>query len=121
MFDLTDVDLLLSTTRAVRRRLDLRGPVEGLPLGEVTAVLGSIYPAVWSFQLALRSRGLGSVFTTAHLLRAGEIAALLGIPPEYTQTCLIPVAYTIGTDFAPARRRPVEEVVSWNGWEPAAG
>jgi nitroreductase len=82
----------------------------------LASLLGSIYPAVWSFMLALRSRGLGSTFTTAHLLRAEAVAALLGIPDTYAQTCLLPVAYTKGTEFRPARRRPVEEVVFWDRW-----
>lgn len=83
---------------------------------EVTAVFGSIYPAVWSFQLALRSRGLGSVFTNAHLLRAAEVAEILGIPDGVTQTCLIPVAYTKRRDFSPPPRRPLADVVRWNRW-----
>ena len=77
---------------------------------------GSIFPAVWSFQLALRSRGLGSTFTTAHLLGEARIRDLLGVPPDFTQTCLIPVAHTLGDDFSPPPRRPVEEFIGWNGW-----
>ncbi len=86
-------------------------------LAEVSGVFGSIYPAVWSFQLALRSRGLGSVFTNAHLLRAEEVAAILGIPSGVTQTCLIPVAYTKRADFSPPPRRPLADVVRWNRWD----
>jgi nitroreductase len=86
-------------------------------LAEVTGVFGSIYPAVWSFQLALRSRGLGSVFTNAHLLREQEIATILGIPSGVTQTCLIPVAYTKRRDFSPPPRRPLADVIRWNRWE----
>jgi nitroreductase len=77
---------------------------------------GSIYPAVWSFQLALRSRGLGSVLTTLHLAREREAADLLGIPDGILQAGLVPVAYYTGDDFKPARRRPVEDVTSWNEW-----
>lgn len=76
----------------------------------------SIYPAVWSFQLALRSRGLGSCITTAHLFRAAEAAELLGIPDGFVQACLVPVAYYTGGDFRPAARRPVEEVTYWDRW-----
>ena len=78
---------------------------------------GSIYPAVWSFQLALRSRGLGSAFTTLHLPYADDAAELLGIPDGVVQTALIPVAYFTGEDFQPAARRPVEEITYWNGWK----
>jgi nitroreductase len=78
------------------------------------ASYGSIYPAVWSFQLALRSRGLGSAFTTAHQFDQPAMARILGIPEAWDQTCLIPVGYTTGGDFAPSPRGPVEQVVVWN-------
>jgi nitroreductase len=80
------------------------------------APLGSIVQAGWSFQLALRARGLGSTWTTLHLRRAKETAELLGIPAGVTQVSLIPVAYTKGLDFKPARRPPVEGITHWNGW-----
>jgi nitroreductase len=80
------------------------------------AVYGSIIPATWSFQLALRSRGLGSVFTTFHLFSADKVAAVLGIPDGVTQVALLPVAYTLGTDFKPAQRPPVEQITYWNTW-----
>ncbi|MFP6797232.1 MAG: nitroreductase family protein [Pseudomonadales bacterium] len=76
----------------------------------------SIYPAVWSFQLALRARGLGSCLTTLHLAYADEAAALLGIPEGITQTALLPVAYTVGADFKPAKRPPVSGITYWNSW-----
>jgi nitroreductase len=76
----------------------------------------SIYPAVWSFQLALRSRGLGSVITTAHLFHKEEAAELLGVPPGYVQACLVPVAYYTGDDFRPAGRHPVEDVTFIDRW-----
>jgi nitroreductase len=78
---------------------------------------GSILPAVWSFMLALRSRGLGSAWTTIHLLREREMAELLGIPYEtHLQAGLFPIAYTIGTEFRRAARLPVGEVIRYNGW-----
>ena len=76
----------------------------------------SIYPAMWSFMLALRSRGLGSCLTTVHLFHSAEAAALLGIPDGMLQTALIPVAYFTGDDFRPAVRRPVEEITFWDEW-----
>ncbi len=78
---------------------------------------GSILPAVWSFQLALRSRGLGSTYTTLHLPHEKEAAELLGIPDHVTQAGLLPVAYTKGTDFKPADRPPVEGITYWDGWK----
>ncbi len=76
----------------------------------------SIYPAVWSFMLALRSRGLGSVMTTVHLYHRDEADQLLGVPHGFVQACLVPVAYTMGTDFRPAARRPVREVAFLDRW-----
>jgi nitroreductase len=81
---------------------------------------GSILPAVWSFQLALRSRGLGSAWTTLHLDYESEAAELLGIPPTVSQVALIPVAYYVGDDFRPGTRRRAEEVTYWNGWKGVA-
>jgi nitroreductase len=78
--------------------------------------LGSIIQAAWSFQLALRARGLGSTWTTLHLGQADAAAELLGIPDGVTQVSLIPVAYTEGLDFRPARRPPVTEITHWNHW-----
>jgi nitroreductase len=91
--------------------------VPGSTNGSVAALYGSIVPAMWSFQLALRSRGLGSCYTTLHLNREGETRALLGIPDNVTQAGLLPVAYTKGTDFKPAERRPVEEITYLDAWK----
>ncbi|TMA34807.1 MAG: nitroreductase family protein [Deltaproteobacteria bacterium] len=81
---------------------------------------GSILQAIWSFMLALRARGLGSAWTTGHLWRERETAELLGIPyAHYMQAGLFPVAYTLGTHFEPAHRKPVAEVLRWNRFEGA--
>lgn len=79
----------------------------------------SLFPAVWSFCLALRSRGLGSCWTTLHLLNGGErqVADILGVPyDEYSQGGLFPIAYTKGTDFRPAKRLPAADLTHWNSW-----
>jgi nitroreductase len=85
-------------------------------LVDSAGLFGSIYPAVWSFQLALRSRGLGSAFTTLHLPFAAEVEELLGIPEGVVQTALIPVAYFTGDDFKPAVRPAVEGITYWDTW-----
>jgi nitroreductase len=77
----------------------------------------SIIPAGWSFLLALRSRGLGSVWTTMHLAKEREVAEILGIPSTVTQAALFPVAYTVGTKFRPAARPPAETITCWDDWE----
>jgi nitroreductase len=79
---------------------------------------GSILPAVWSFMLAARERGLGTAWTTIHLMNGGdaEAAELLGIPEGVTQAGLFPVAYTLGTDFKPATRLPLAPITHWEQW-----
>lgn len=97
----------------------LQGRVEQAPLGLSASFWASLFPAAWSFMLALRSRGLGSCWTTLHLLGEGEkqAAEVLGIPyDQYSQGGLFPVAYTKGTDFRPAKREPIETVVHWDSW-----
>jgi nitroreductase len=95
----------------------VEGRMEGKPNALVASKFGSIVPAAWSFMLAARSRGLGSAWTTFHLLHEREAAELLGIPyDDVTQVALIPVAYTIGTDFKPGRRKPLDSMVHWDGW-----
>lgn len=81
-----------------------------------TSIYGSIFPAVWNFQLALRSRGLGSTLTTIHLLKEQEIADLLGIPDDVMQVGMLPVAYTKGTEFKSAKRPPPETITHFNSW-----
>jgi nitroreductase len=97
--------------------------IEGRTDGDGTfaqaTLYGSILPAAWSLMLALRSRGLGAAWTTDHLLLEGEVASLLGLPPDVTQAALLAVAYYTGTDFKPAARRPLAEVTHWNGWRRA--
>jgi nitroreductase len=78
---------------------------------------GSIFPAVWNFQLALHTRGYGTCVTTLHLHREDEVRQLLGIPQAYVQGCLLPVGrLRSGHTFRPARRQPVEDVVALDGW-----
>src|SRR5258708_2445366 len=80
-------------------------------------VWGAVMPAVWSFCLAARERGLGTSLTTIHLAYEQEAAEILGIPyEEVMQVALLPVAYTIGTDFKPGRRNPLDQIVHWDEW-----
>ena len=89
---------------------------DGNDLVTASSAWASIIPAGWSFLLALRSRGLGSVWTTMHLAKEQEVAELLGIPDTVTQAALFPVAYTIGTEFRPAERPPAETITFWDSW-----
>ena len=95
----------------------IEGRVDGAPLVDQATLFASILPAVWSFMLAARARGLGTSWTTVHLMHEEEVAAQLGIPyPEVTQVALVPVAHTVGGDFHAATRRPVDSVVHWDAW-----
>jgi nitroreductase len=94
----------------------IEGKLDGVPHPIASGMYGSVIQAAWSFQLALRSRGLGSVFTTLHLFDADTVAEALQIPDGFTQIALLPVAYTIGDDFKPAQRPPVETITYWDTW-----
>ena len=94
----------------------VQGRADNAPNVLSASLYGSIIPAAWNFMLALRSRGLGAAWTTLHLFKEKEAAELLGIPPDVTQVALIPVAYTTGGDFKPAKRPPVEGITYWNVW-----
>ncbi len=84
---------------------------------DVVAEGGSVVQAAWSFMLAARERGLGTCWTTLHLVYERETAEILDIPyDKVRQFALIPVAHTIGTDFKPATRGDLDAVLSWNRW-----
>ncbi len=81
------------------------------------ATLGSIIQAAWSFMLAARERGLGTCWTTLHLMHEERAAQILGIPYDrLVQVALIPVAHSIGTDYRRGSRKPLAEVLHWDGW-----
>jgi nitroreductase len=92
------------------------GRVDGADAFVQASYWGSILPAVWSFMLALRERGLGSAWTTLHLPDEKDVARLLGIPDDVTQAGLFPVAYTKGTDFKEASRLPAAQLIHWDRW-----
>ena len=77
---------------------------------------GSILPATWSLMLALRARRIASAWTTLHLQFEKEVSALLGIPADYTQAALLPVAWLKGGDLKLAKRLPARELTGWNAW-----
>ncbi|MFN2378266.1 MAG: nitroreductase family protein [Candidatus Binatia bacterium] len=94
----------------------IEGRFEEQPQFAQASMYGSILPAVWSFMLAARARGLGSAWTTIHLMFESEAAAILGIPSHITQAALLPVAYFTGEDFKPAKRIPARELTYWDSW-----
>ncbi len=90
--------------------------VRNLPAGNQSGLWGSILPSAWSYMLAARARGLGTAWTTLHLSYEQEVSELLGLPEDIRQTVLIPTAYSIGTNFKPAARQPLDDVLHIDGW-----
>ncbi len=94
----------------------IEGRVEEAGVLAQASIYGSILPAVWSFALAARARGLGTAWTTLHLMYEREAAEILGIPDHVTQAALLPVAYFTGETFKPATRLPARDVTHLNQW-----
>jgi len=94
----------------------IEGRVEEAGMLAQASIYGSILPAAWSFMLAARARGLGSAWTTLHLMYEAEARAVLDIPDHITQAGLFPIAYFTGDDFKPAQRLPAPQLTYWNGW-----
>ena len=94
----------------------IEGRFENGPVMLHASIWGSLLPAVWNFCLAARARGLGTCWTTLHLIKEKETSELLGIPDNVMQGALIPVAYTKGTDFKPGARRDLDRVIHLDSW-----
>jgi nitroreductase len=91
--------------------------LDGVPAMMSASALGNILPATWSFMLAARARGLGTAWTTIHLIHEKEVAEVLGIPFDTVQqVCMTPLAYTKGTDFKPAMRPDPDTILHWDSW-----
>ncbi|MGE3588007.1 MAG: nitroreductase family protein [Ilumatobacteraceae bacterium] len=93
------------------------GRVDNLPAFMAASALANVMPAMWSFMLGARARGLGTCWTTLHLMREREVADIVGIPfDSVQQVCLSPLAFTVGTEFQPAKRPPADTIIHWDGW-----
>jgi len=91
--------------------------VEGAPAMMAASMMGNVLPAMWSFMLAARARGLGTAWTTVHLMMEQQVADIVGIPFDTVQqACLSPLAYTKGTDFKPAARPSADSIIHWDTW-----
>ncbi|CNE32335.1 oxidoreductase [Mycobacterium tuberculosis] len=92
--------------------------VEGgrLPGGNQAGLWGSLLPAAWNYALAARARGLGTAWTSLHLVYEREVAEILGLPEDVRQGALIPTAYYTGDTFRPAARVPLDEVLHLDRW-----
>lgn len=76
----------------------------------------SVIQSAWSFCLALRSRGLGTAWTTAILSEADELKAILDLPEGITEIAMFPVAWTKGSDFKPAPRTSSREITYFDSY-----
>ncbi len=93
------------------------GRLDGQPAMVAASTMGNVLPAMWSFMLAARARGLGTAWTTVGLMMEQEIADVVGIPfDQVQQACLSPLAYTVGTDFKPAMRPDPDTIIHWDTW-----
>ncbi|WP_254861450.1 nitroreductase family protein [Halovivax gelatinilyticus] len=113
------VHVIPCTTLSVREEREMweQMEYESDPLNmAASSVYGEVWPAAWSFMLALRSRGLGSSLTMIHLAQEPTVAELLGVPDGISQAGLIPVAYFEGEDFRRGTRRPLEDVAFYDQW-----
>ncbi|MBK5332438.1 MAG: nitroreductase family protein [Ilumatobacteraceae bacterium] len=91
-----------------------RSRLEDVPAAQAASSLANILPAMWSFMLAARARGLGTTWTTIHLAMEEAVADIVNIPFDtMQQVCLSPLAFTKGTDFKPAVRPDPDTVIDW--------
>ena len=83
---------------------------------------GSIYPAIWSAQLAARAEGVGSSLTTVLAFKGDAVPNLLGVPSDegWAMSCCVPMGYPKGK-WGVAPRRPVHEVSHRNQWGSPVG
>ena len=97
--------------------LYLFGFVQADPTG------GSIFPAVWSAQLAARAEGVGSALTVMMgFFHPDEVFEILGVPADeqWVMACCVSFGYPTGT-WGVAPRRPVHEVSYRNRWGAPVG
>jgi nitroreductase len=84
---------------------------------------GSIFPAVWSAQLAARAEGVGSALTSVlGVFHGPETLEILGAPTDehWVMACCVSFGYPTGR-WGVAARRPVHEVSFRNRWGNDAG
>jgi len=75
----------------------------------------TVDPAGQNLIVAARALGLGATFTTFHLAAEKEFRETLGIPADVTLGVSAAVGYP-ARKHGPVNRRPVGEVIHWDGW-----
>ncbi len=92
----------------------------GLGSAAAASHYGSVFPAVQNLLLAARGLGLGATLTTLHKMHDAEVKELLGIPANAETVALIPIGYPKGK-YGPTARRPLDQVVHYERWDPSRG
>jgi len=87
------------------------------PDGAGFAAGGSIYPAVWSLQLAARAFGVGSVNVGALVKRGADVLEILNVPPntKWELAACVALGFPVG-EFSIPRRRPAHDVMFEETW-----
>jgi nitroreductase len=94
-------------------------PVLRHAAGSTSPRLGSsIYGAVQHLCLAARAYGIGSTLTTLHSGHEDDVRELLGLPADALTMALIPLGYPSRGRWSEPKRRPLDEVVHWDTWDP---
>jgi nitroreductase len=97
-------------------------PVLRHAAGSTNPLLGSsIYGAVQHLSLAARAYGIGSTLTTLYAGHEDDVRELLGLPEDARTMALVPLGYPSRGRWAQPKRRPLEDVVHWDGWDSSRG
>ncbi|MCG5219838.1 nitroreductase family protein [Streptosporangium soli] len=116
------------TLRVLRSAKHLADHFEGYPLLLFAFTRndpggGSIFPSVWSAQLAARAHGVGSALTSVlGIFHKEETFEILGVPGDkgWNLSCMVTFGYPTGR-WGVAPRRPVHEVSYRNRWGEPVG
>ncbi len=112
-----------SLLRIVRSAQHLADNFEAVPLYLIAFTRNdtsgdSIFPAVWSAQLAARAEGVGSALTTIlGIFHPEQTLRILGVPADkgWHMACCVSFGYPTGK-WGVAARRPAHEVTYRNSW-----
>jgi nitroreductase len=75
----------------------------------------AVYPAAQNLIVAARSLGLGTAVTTFHGPAEKRVRDLLHLPDDVRIALTIPMGWP-ERKFGPVQRKPLDEVIHWNGW-----
>ena len=94
---------------------------EGRPPDDIAGQLafyGSVIPAAWSLMIALRSRRIGSTWTTLHALFESEVKDIIAMPDDTTACIMLPAGYMQDARLKRAARMAPTAITYRNNWGP---